>query len=214
MQAPDERVRTKVKCIHALPERLERRCDVLRSPDFGCGDLKAELAGRCLGLAHFHYRGGIADIGHDRQPAKIGDGLAQKFDFLAGSIRCLVRETSDVAARSHQTHDQAGPDRVRRCREHDRNDRCRLLCGEGWRGSRRDNDIDLEPDELGRVFCVALIAALCPAILNGQVTTVDPTEFAEPQNKSGAAAPPNRVMNSRRFTRSPRRQWQAHPVEW
>ena len=99
MQAPDERVRTKVKCIHALPERLERRCDVLRSPDFGCGDLKAELAGRCLGLAHFHYRGGIADIGHDRQPAKVGDGLAQEFECLAGSIRCLVRQPSDVAAR-------------------------------------------------------------------------------------------------------------------
>ena len=78
-----------------------------------------------------------------------------------------------------------GPDRVRRRREHDRDDRCGLLCGESWRGCHRDNDIDLEPDELGRAFRVALIAALCPAILNREVATVDPTEFAEPLNKSG-----------------------------
>src|SRR5262249_55975508 len=45
-------------------------------------DLQAELAGRCLGLAHFQYGGGIADIGHDRQPAKIGDDLAQEFESL------------------------------------------------------------------------------------------------------------------------------------
>src|SRR5262245_48165781 len=54
-----ERVRTKVKCIHALPERLERRCNVLRLPDFGWSDLNAELAGRCLGLTHFQYRSPI-----------------------------------------------------------------------------------------------------------------------------------------------------------
>jgi hypothetical protein len=60
-----------------------------------------------------------------------------------------------------------------------------LLCREGWRGCHRDNDIDLEPDELGRDFCGALIAALGPAILNREVATVDPSEFAEPLHKSG-----------------------------
>src|SRR5262249_1597734 len=123
---------------------------------------------------------------------KIGYDLAQEFEFFAGSIRYLVRQTSDVAARPSQTRDQASPDRVRHHCEHDRDDRCRLLCCQGWRGCLRDNDIDLEPDELGRVFGVALIAALCPAILNGQVTTVDPTEFAEPQNKSGNPLAVNR----------------------
>jgi len=97
----------------------------------------------------------------------------------------MVRQTGDVAARSRQTRDQASPDRIVYRREHDRDDRCRLLCREAWRGCRRNNDIDLEPDELGRVFCVALIAALCPAILNREVATVDPSEFAEPLHKSG-----------------------------
>src|SRR5262249_11410763 len=51
--------------------------------------------------------------------------------------------------------------------------------------SRRNNDIDLQPDELGREFCVALIAALYPAILNHEVATVDPSEFAEPLHERG-----------------------------
>src|SRR5262249_61188226 len=84
------RIRTKVKCIRALPERLERRCDVLRPPDFGCSDLKAELAGDRLGLAHFQYGGAIADMRHDRQPAKIGYDLSQQFKFLPDRITYLL----------------------------------------------------------------------------------------------------------------------------
>ena len=145
-----ERVRTNIKCIRAVLERREGRCDILRSPDFGRSDLKAEHAGCRLDLAHFQHGGGIADIGHDRQPAKIGYYLTQDFESLADSIRHLVRQTGDVAARSRQTCDQASPDRVRHRREHDRNDRCSLLCREGWRGSHGDNDIDLDPDELCR----------------------------------------------------------------
>jgi hypothetical protein len=104
-----ERVGTKIKCIRAVLERLEGGCDVLRSPDFGCSDLKAERAGRCLDLAYFQHRGGIAHISHDRQPAKTGYGLAQQFEFLASSIRILVRQTGDVAARSRQNATKPGP---------------------------------------------------------------------------------------------------------
>src|SRR6476646_9032281 len=62
--------------------------------------------------------------------------LPQEFEFLAGSIRYLVCQTGDVAAWSRQRRDHAGPDRVRHRREHDRDDRCRLLCRDGWRGCR------------------------------------------------------------------------------
>src|SRR5262249_16088171 len=65
------------------------------------------------------------------------------------------------------------------------------LCREGCRGSHRDNDINLEPDELGRGFRVALIAALCPAILNREVATIDPSEFTQPLHKSGGPLAPH-----------------------
>ena len=104
------------------------------------------------------------------------------------------------------------------------------------RGSRRDNDIDLEPDELGRDLGEALAASLRPAILDRDGATLDPAEFAQPLHKSGgplapgrrraraqepdgrqlrrllrarrerprAAAPPRRVMNSRRRISAPK----------
>ena len=75
-----------IKCIRAALERLEGGRDILGSPDFECGDLEAERAGRCLNLAHLQHGGGIADIGHDRQPAETGDNLAQEFESLASKI--------------------------------------------------------------------------------------------------------------------------------
>src|SRR5262249_30820601 len=104
--------------------------------------------------------------------------LAQEFDFLASSVRHLVRQTGDIAARSRQTRDQASSDRIVYRREHDRDDHCRLFCRESWRGCRRNNDIDLEPDELGRIFGVAIATTLCPTILDRDGATLDPAEFA------------------------------------
>src|SRR5215831_17350737 len=71
-----------------------------------------------------------------------------------------------------------------------------LLCGEGWHGCHRNNDIDLEPDQLGRVFCDAFIAALCPAILNREVATIDPAEFTQPLHKSGNSFALNRRVGA------------------
>jgi hypothetical protein len=67
-----ERVGTDIKGIRAAVERHEGGRDILASPDFGCGNLEAERAGRCLKLAHLQHDGGIIDIGHDRQPAETG----------------------------------------------------------------------------------------------------------------------------------------------
>ena len=75
-----------------------------------------------LNLTHLQHSSGTVDIGHDRQPAKTGDNLAQKFESLASKIGLLGRQTGDVAARSRQTRDKAGANRVRRRREDDRDD--------------------------------------------------------------------------------------------
>jgi len=41
-----ERVGTNIKCVHAALERVEGGRDILRLPNFGCDDLKAERIGR------------------------------------------------------------------------------------------------------------------------------------------------------------------------
>ena len=87
-----ERLSHHIDCIRAALERLEGRHDILGSPDFRYGGLKAECAGRCLNPASLKRRVGIADIGHDRQTAQTWDSLTQKLDPLAGNIRPCVRE--------------------------------------------------------------------------------------------------------------------------
>src|SRR5262249_11507823 len=47
-----------------------------------------------------------------------------------------------------------------------------------------DNDVNLEPDELGRDLRGALCASLRPAILDRNGATLDPTAFAQSLHKS------------------------------
>src|SRR5258706_16285737 len=48
-----------------------------------------------------------------------------------------------------------------------------------------DNYVDLQTDKLGRDFGVTLGAALRPAILDCDVTVLDPAQFAQVRDKSG-----------------------------
>ena len=59
-----------------------------------------------------------------------------------------------------------------------------LLCREDLRRSRGDNDVDLEPDELGRDLDEALGASFRPAILNRDGATLYPAEFMQSLRKS------------------------------
>ncbi len=81
-----------------------------------------------------------------------------------------------------RTRDQAATEGVCRYGEHDRDEQRRLL-GREDRGTRRDNDIDLEPDQLGRDFDKALAASLRPSILDRDGATLDPTELAQSLHK-------------------------------
>src|SRR5712671_184892 len=63
-------------------EPFEGGRNIIRSPDFRSDNFEAESAGRCLNLAYFQDRGGIAEVGHDRQSAQTRDNLAQEFESL------------------------------------------------------------------------------------------------------------------------------------
>src|SRR5262249_16969191 len=84
-----ERIATDVKGVRAALERLKDGRNVLRSPNFECGDLVAKTSGRCLNLAHFQHGVPGFGIGQDRQAAKTGDNLAQEFEALVRKIDLL-----------------------------------------------------------------------------------------------------------------------------
>src|SRR5262249_47732054 len=100
-------------------------------------------------------------------------------------VASQVRQTGDIAARSRQRSHEACANRVSRRREDNRDDRRRLLCCEGWFGPRGENDIDLEPDKLGRDLGITLGASLPPAILDGDGAALAPAELAQPLHERG-----------------------------
>src|SRR5262249_30650134 len=61
-----------------------------------------------------------------------------------------------------------------------------------------DNDIDFESDELGREHGGAIAASLRPAILDDEVATFDPAEYAQPLQKSS-----DPMAMGRKRTRAP-----------
>src|SRR5262249_32629399 len=80
---------------------------------------------------------------------------------------------------------------VPRQREHDRDDRGGLFCRSD-RSSRRENDIDLESNELGRDLGKAFGAPIGPANLDRDSSALDPAEFAQPLRKGGSPRAPGR----------------------
>src|SRR4029077_4615085 len=95
-----------------------------------------------------------------------------------------------VAARPRQRGRQTAANRVRH-RSHDGDRRGDLLCGAGG-ASHRDNDADLEPDELVCDCRETFTAPLSPAILYRNGTALHPAEFPEPVHKGGGPASPVR----------------------
>jgi hypothetical protein len=90
------------------------------------------------------------------------------FKSTEAEPRQIRRNASKIRAspsspRSRQTCHQTAPKRIHRHCEDDRDDRRNLLCS-GDCTSHRDDDVYLEPDELGRNLGVAVAPSLCPAI--------------------------------------------------
>src|SRR5262249_50922842 len=66
----------------------------------------------------------------------------------------------------------------------------RHLLGRPSRVSSCDNDVDLEPDELGCDLAETLSASLRPAILDCDGTPLDPSELAQSLHKSAGEVSP------------------------
>jgi hypothetical protein len=100
-------------------------------------------------------------------------------------ISLLDRQAGNVSARPGQRIDKARTDRISGRREYDWDCRYSSLCREGWGVPVGDNDIDLEPDELGCDFGDALVVPVRPSKLNRNGLVLGPAEFAKPLHKGG-----------------------------
>ena len=101
----------------------------------------------------------------------------------------LQGQAGGVAARSRQARGEAGTDRIGRSGKYNRDDR-RYRLYRGEHPSRRENDIDLEPDELRRHLSSALRPSLSPAIFDRDGAAFDPAELREPAYEGGRPCAP------------------------
>ena len=115
---------------------------------------------------------------------RLGMTSRKSSSSLANGISALDRQTGGITARSCQTRDEAAANRVPYIREHDRDDRCRLLRRKNIFGPPGNNNIHFLLHELGNDLGGALAAALCPAKLDRDRTTFDPAEFPQSLHKS------------------------------
>jgi hypothetical protein len=179
-----QRVGLNINRVRAALERLNGRCDVLGAADFRFHDLKPKRSRSLLNLTHLRGRDRVADVAQGRQPRQVGDDFAQNFDPLATKIGSQLRQAGDVAAWPRKAGDKAAGDRVIRYREDDRDDRRCVL--QNWnRGSRCDDDIDLQPNKFRGDFRETLATPIGPAKFNRDGTPLDPTKLMQPLHKSG-----------------------------
>src|SRR5262245_65682300 len=100
-----ERVARDIQRLSPPLKCLDGRRNILGATDFRYGGLKAKRPSRRPDLADIQPHGGIIDIGHDCQVAKVGNNLTQELDTLASKIGCLIGQTGNIATRPCQTAD-------------------------------------------------------------------------------------------------------------
>jgi hypothetical protein len=124
--ADDEWAGADIQRLRTAFERVEGGRDIFGSPDFGDADFDAECASRRLDVANRQHVLGC-ETGHECQVAQIGDDFAQQPNSFAGRFARLNSDAGDIAARSRETSDQAGAERLPGKRSDDRDDGCRAL---------------------------------------------------------------------------------------
>lgn len=95
------------------------------------------------------------------------------------ATKCQEAEPSQVLAGSREALDQPGVDRIG-CHRDDDGDRLgRVLGGERRRRGRGKDEIDRAPDKLPCKIREAVSLLVCPPILDGNVSSLNPAEVSQ-----------------------------------
>ena len=97
-----------------------------------------------------------------------------------GSSTAIVSHAEAPPARPRETGDQAAPNRVRDRDGNDRNGAGGLLGGKARRGACRQEEIELQVDQLGRELRLPILAGIREAVLDVDVPAVLVAVIAQP----------------------------------
>jgi hypothetical protein len=124
-----------------------------------------------------------------RVPKQSDSGLLRKrflqqLQALTAELRRDAGQAGDVATRPRQALDEPYSHCVATRPHHDRDHRSRLLGGERGLRSERDDDVDVEADELGCERGKPLRPALGVSVFDEEVLSLDVAKLVEPETES------------------------------
>jgi hypothetical protein len=119
---------------------------------------------------------GMQEGSHTSEP---GNDVSEQLQTLGDQLRAEKRRPRNIAARPCQAGDQLVADRIGHdsCDDGDRV-RSLLGCLGRWRAPR-DNDVDLQPNQLGRQRGEPIRFPISVSPLYGQVLPLDVPEFVQ-----------------------------------
>jgi hypothetical protein len=155
---PEQRVARDHDRIGALALHHHERCfDLFRAARLDREELDADAARRVTEVLQHRRLGRAARIGQERDARDLGQARPQQFERLGAHVEVAVGQTGQVAARVRQARDETAAHRIAGGRKDDRDRRGRALRRADGRRRARDDDVDLEPDQLRGEFGQALV---------------------------------------------------------
>ncbi len=109
-----------------------------------------------------------------------GDHLLEPLHALHVGVIARVAQTGNVPARPRETGDQAAPDRVRDRGGKDGDGAGGLLGGAARRGAYRQDEIELQVDQLGRELRQPIVDGIREAVFNADVPSILVAVLAQP----------------------------------
>jgi hypothetical protein len=140
---------------------------------------ESKRLGRSL---HFTDPGPVARVGRIPQDRDAGDArqqLLQQLEPLCVDLGRHRGRPRDVPSGAGDARDDPGGDGIADRSHDDREGSRSLFRGESGRCASRNNDVDLETDRLRDKRWVAIIATLCPSVLDHDVLALDVAEIAQ-----------------------------------
>src|SRR5499426_197747 len=171
------------ECSHTLCGH-RRECAVELGGTSGLQELKLHSQ-RPSRDGHFSDRERVVRIGRVREDghtADLGDGLLEQLqlfgdDFQAGA----AGHPCDVPARAREARDEPGTNRIANGNHDDRDRPGGVLgCRRYLRPRRCDDEVHLEPDQLGRQVGQPVDPILRISIVDDDILALNPPELAQP----------------------------------
>jgi hypothetical protein len=136
-------------------------------PDRQHADL--ERVGPLFRLSKERCHGRIVRIDEHRRVCEAWDDLLKELDALRVQLAPKERRSGNIRVGPAVAGHEAALHRIADDRHHDRDGRRRLLRRKGGWGSLRDDDVDLQPDQLGGEGRQAVVVAVGPPVFDGDV---------------------------------------------